>query len=162
MSLDRFDMISKYLHFYDSNKENEFEGPKRLVKIYNVVEQLNKKFKSSYELGQDVSIDESLTLWKGKLSFRQYIPLKASKFGKTFKLYECASGFTWSFLVYTGKGTVFDCHLLSPHCNKSSAIVTTHLEPILGRGHTVWMDNWYNCPSLSLLLKNNKQTLVAP
>jgi hypothetical protein len=30
---------------------------------------------------QNIAIDQSLTLWKGRLSFQQYIPLKSSKFG---------------------------------------------------------------------------------
>jgi hypothetical protein len=39
-----------------------------------------------YLPNQDL-IDESLTLWKGRLSFKQYLSLKASKFGiKTYEL----------------------------------------------------------------------------
>jgi len=49
-------------------------------------------------------MDESLTLWKGRLSIKQYLPLKASKFGiKTFELCESTTGYLWCFLVYTGK-----------------------------------------------------------
>jgi hypothetical protein len=42
---------------------------------------LNIKFQTLYLLNQNIAIDESLTFWKGRLSIRQYLPLKASKFG---------------------------------------------------------------------------------
>jgi len=42
---------------------------------------LNTKFQTLYLTNQNIAIDESLTLWKGCLSIRQYLPLKASKFG---------------------------------------------------------------------------------
>lgn len=157
MSLERLEQILKYLHFCDSTKLSTFIGPKKLFKIFYVIEHLNKKFKDAYELKQNVSIDESLTLWKGRLGFKQYIPLKASKFGiKTFELCESASGYTWNFLVYTGKDSDFQSTLTDKNTLKSTAIVMSLLEPILDKGHTVWMDNWYNSPDLSVLLKSRK------
>lgn len=78
MPLERFQLISKYLHFCDNQNIAQYSGPKSLFKIFSVIKHLNQKFKDSYGLSQNVSIDESLTLWKGRLNFRQYIPLKAS------------------------------------------------------------------------------------
>lgn len=135
MPLERFELISKYLHFCDSTKLNEYQGPKGLFKIFSLVDHLNIKFKSSYGLSQNISIDESLTLWKGRLNFKQYLPLKAAKFGiKSFELCESSSGFTWSFIVYTGKGMIFENPDIS---TKSSAIVLSLMEPLLGKGFTL-------------------------
>jgi hypothetical protein len=36
---------------------------------------LNNKFQSAYLLAENIAIDESLTLWKGRLGLKQYIPL---------------------------------------------------------------------------------------
>ena len=36
---------------------------------------------------------------------------------------------------------------------KTAAIVLKLLEPLLGHGHTLWMDNFYNSPELAWQLK---------
>ena len=66
-----------------------YQGPPILFKIYPVICHLNIKFQTLYLPNQNIGIDESMTLWKGRLSIWQYLPLKASKFGiKTFELCE--------------------------------------------------------------------------
>jgi len=50
-----------------------------------------------------ISIDEELLLWKGNLSFKQYIPMKRAQLGiKMFSLCE-NSGYLWNSFVYLGK-----------------------------------------------------------
>jgi hypothetical protein len=61
---------------------------------------MNGIFQSAYLPSENISADESLTLWKGHLGIRQYIPLKAAKFGiKTFELCESSTGYLWHFTV---------------------------------------------------------------
>jgi hypothetical protein len=85
---------------------NKFEGPKKLFKIFPVISHLNKTFQELYLPNQDISIDESLTLWKGRLSFKQYLTLKASKFGiKTYKLCDAPTGYVWSCIYRQGYKT---------------------------------------------------------
>ncbi|XP_054259936.1 piggyBac transposable element-derived protein 4-like [Macrosteles quadrilineatus] len=154
MPCERFEAISKNLHFCDDTKISDYQGQKGFFKIFSVIEHLNARFQSSYRLSQNISIDESLTLWKGRLGFKQYLPLKAAKFGiKSFDICESSSGFTWSFIVYTGKGMVFDNPIILPKSNMSTAIVLSLMEPLLDKGFTLLMDNWYNSPELSKLLK---------
>ena len=44
--------------------------------------------------------------------------------------------------------------------NKTTAIVVTLLENFLGRGHTVWLDNFYNSPDLARFLKSKNTDCV--
>jgi hypothetical protein len=44
--------------------------------------------------------------------------------------------------------------------NKTAAIVIKLAKPLLGRGHTVWMDNFYNFPELACFLKSKKTDCV--
>jgi hypothetical protein len=82
------------------------KGQRSFFKNFPVILHLSNKFQELYLPNKDISIDESLTLWKGRLSFKQYVPLKASKFGiKTYELCDSTTGYLWSFLVYTGKKT---------------------------------------------------------
>jgi hypothetical protein len=77
------------MHFSNSDSKDTYQGPPKLFKIYPVISYLNIKFQNLYMPDQNIAIDDSLTLWKGRLSFRQYIPLKSSKFGiKSYKLCE--------------------------------------------------------------------------
>jgi hypothetical protein len=85
--LDRFESICKFLRFIDNTSKDTYEATQTLFKIYPIIRHLNSKFHSLYLPQQDISVDESLTLWKGCLSFKQYLPLKSSQFRiKTFEL----------------------------------------------------------------------------
>ncbi|XP_021941602.1 piggyBac transposable element-derived protein 4-like [Zootermopsis nevadensis] len=44
--------------------------------------------------------------------------------------------------------------------NKTAKIVVKLLEPLLGREHTVWMDNFYNSPDLARFMKSKKTDCV--
>lgn len=51
--------------------------------------------------------DESLMLWRGRLSFRQYMPQKRQKFGsKIFIICDVESGYILDFILYTGANTL--------------------------------------------------------
>ncbi|PNF32813.1 hypothetical protein B7P43_G04498 [Cryptotermes secundus] len=149
---DRLELICKFLHFANNENISTFEGPKKLFKIYPVIFHLNKKFQELCLPNQDISVDESMKLWKGHLSFKQYLPLKAAKFGiKTYELCDSTTGYLWSFIIYTGKDTEFDSPLITADTKKTSAIVLKLVEPLLNEG--LWMNNFYNSPTLARLLK---------
>jgi len=101
MSQDRFCLLQRLLHFSDNR--NPCPG-NRLVKIGTVVETLRKKFKSIFIPHQNLCIDESIVEWKGRLTFKQYIPSKRHRFGiKLFVLCDCKSGFVLDFWGNLGK-----------------------------------------------------------
>lgn len=154
MTRDRFERICKFLHITDNQTLHNYIGPPKLHKIFPVISHLNSRFQEFYSPKRDISIDESLTLWKGRLYFKQFLPLKSSRFGiKTYELYDSKTGYLWSFIVYTGKDTVFESPLAKSNTNKTSAIVLKLIEPLINQGRTVWMDNFYNSPFLARVLK---------
>jgi hypothetical protein len=113
----------KFLHIANNETINSFQGPKKLFKIFPVISHLNNKFQELYLPNQDILIDKSLTLWKGCLSFNQYLPLKASKFGiKTYELCDTITGYLWSFLVYAGKDTELDSPLITADTTKQQPL----------------------------------------
>ena len=158
--MDRFDSFCNFMHFNNNDNIGTYQGPSKRFKIYPVLSHLNTKFQSLYLPGQNIAIDESLTLWRGRLSFRQYIPLKSSKFGiKSYALCESSSGYLWSFIIYTDKDTGFQTAFISGDKNKTAATVLSLLEPLLKKGRT-WMDNFYNSPALAQRLKTLKTDCV--
>lgn len=102
-------------------------------------------------------MDEELLLWKGRLVFKQYIPLKQARFGiKIFSLCE-NSGYLWNSYVYLGKEP--DQHVGDPQLvnrlGASGAVVPRLLKDLLGKGYHVYVDNWYTGEPLFAYLYEN-------
>jgi len=55
---------------------------------------------------------------------------------------------------------VFQTAFISGDTNKTAAIVLSLVEPLLKKGHTLWMDNFYNSPALAQRLKTLKTDCV--
>lgn len=150
MSRNRFEQILRCLCFY----KREDEKTSRLHKIEQVVEHVRGNIQKVYYPGKDISLDEALLLWRGRLIFRQYIPNKSAKYG--IKLYELCTpdGYILDCLVYTGKGTV------DGDAGHAHSVVTKLCEPYLDKGHTLYMDNYYNSVKLAEFLHERKTHVV--
>ena len=100
MPLKRFLQITRCLHFVNNNT---VENTDKLCKIKPMINLFNKKFKEVYTMKEDISIDESLMKYKGRLSYKQFNPSKRARFGiKFYKLCESGSGYCYDFKIYTG------------------------------------------------------------
>ncbi|KAJ8737978.1 hypothetical protein PYW08_000573 [Mythimna loreyi] len=163
MPFNRFALIKRCLHFVDNMSCARGGVPTKLMKIQPVIDHLNKKFSSLYLPGQEIAIDESLLLWKGRLSFSQLIATKAAQVGiKSYELCESKSGYLWQMIIYTGK----DRHNIvtndadAEHESAASRIVLKLVRPLLNKGHTLVMDNFYNSPLLARTLKAQKTDVM--
>jgi hypothetical protein len=126
------------MHFNNDIKDTYLSPPK-LFKIYPVMSYPNRKFQNLYIPDQNIATDESLTQWKGRLSFTQYIPLKPSKFEfQSYDLCKFSSGYLQSFIIYTIRDTRFQSTLISEEKTKTAIVVG----PLLGKGNILWMDNF--------------------
>ncbi|GFS59507.1 piggyBac transposable element-derived protein 4 [Trichonephila clavipes] len=152
MSYRRFNLIYPFLHFSDNETfVTETHVCPKLSKIWSVLKYLTIRFKEVVTPDRDVTIDESLMLFKGRLGWKQYIPLKRSRFGiKSYMLCESKPGYVWSLIIYTGKGTLFDEKY--KHMCMSSQVVITLMEPLLNKGHCLTTDNFYSSPELTDIL----------
>lgn len=161
MSLERFWLILRFLHF----SNNEYSLPnghpdRKLEKISTLVEKINSKFQEIYTPKQEISIDESLLLWKGHLSWIQCIRSKAARFGiKSYELCEAVTGYCIKFMFYTGKGIVTSQPLLG-FTSSTAKIVLKLMQGFLRKGFTLFMDNFYNSIKLSRFLKRHKTDVV--
>jgi hypothetical protein len=69
-------------------------------KLKPILDHLNDKFK---KCECDMSEDESLMMWTGCLSWKEYIPSRHARFGvKSFELSGAKSGYVWNFIIYIG------------------------------------------------------------
>ncbi|GBM08915.1 PiggyBac transposable element-derived protein 4 [Araneus ventricosus] len=112
---------------------------------------LMQRFQSTYIPKQDISIDESLIGYKGRLGWKQYIPTKRSRFGvKLFQLCESESGYIWNSIIHTGKGTTF--HEDYEDYGVSTKSVMTLNHELKNKGYTLTTDNYYTSPELAEIL----------
>ena len=90
----------------------------------------------------DMTIDESMVKFKGRLQFRQYMPAKPTKWGlKIWTLAESSSSYIHHFQVYTGREG-------SQEKGLSHRVVTDLLGHFQNRNIRVYMDNFYSSPVL--------------
>ncbi|XP_050676947.1 piggyBac transposable element-derived protein 4-like [Leptidea sinapis] len=152
------------LHFVDNQN---LQDTTKICKVRPVVDYFNKKFSCLYMPSQEIAIDESLLKWHGRLSFAQKISSKSAKVGvKTCELCESSSGYFWKIFIYTGKDTstsTADNHiqinneeLIIDRAGDDETNESPLIEPLLNRGHTLVMDNFYNSPLLLRCLKKPK------
>ncbi|RVE45659.1 hypothetical protein evm_009708 [Chilo suppressalis] len=152
MSYMRFRLLSRCLHFSNNAEDihDLISTEAKIFKIKPIVDHLNEKFQSLYYLGQNIALDESLAQWKGWLDIKQYIPNKAAHVGiKTYEICDSRSGYLWRFEVHAGTNISED-DVIPGHI---PSLVLRLVRGLEHRGHTIWMDNYYNSPSLARVLK---------
>ena len=129
---DRYLTILRYLHFADNDTEEESK--------------LRKKFQAAMIPWDNLCVNESPMLWKGRINYKQYIPTKRRRFGvKLFILSDCNTKFVLNFVVYTGAETEIDNH---PNVGLSGSIVLSLIKSHLEKNHTLFVDNWFSSPLL--------------
>ena len=111
MNRTRFMNILTALHLCDleQDRQNEILKARKepydpLFKLKPLMNDLQLACKTYFVPGQNISIDERMVAFKGRIGMKQYIKDKPTKWG--FKLWILASsdsGYTYKFQVYTGK-----------------------------------------------------------
>ena len=144
MPRDRFDLIWRYLHL--QNNEDNLGGD-RLYKVRWFIDYLRNKFETVYTPGENVTLDESMIKYKGRLAFRQYMPAKPIKWGiKVWSLCEADTGYMCRFQVYTGREGAQEHGL-------TFRVVDELMTPYRYTNICVYMDNFYTSPHLLEHLK---------
>ncbi|GFU21061.1 piggyBac transposable element-derived protein 4 [Trichonephila clavipes] len=145
MPRDRFLMILKFLHFSDNSLKESRDSPTydRLWKIRKVFDSFNRIFKEVYDPTENLSFDEVIIKFKGRVLFKQYIPKKRKQWGlKMYKIAD-ATGYTYNMRVYVGKDKKENLST-----SASYNVVYTMTDCIKGKGYKVFMDNFFSSPEL--------------
>lgn len=103
-----------------------------------------------YYPGKELSLDESVMLYRGRLFFRQYIKGKRHKYGIKFYSLCDPDGLCLTFEIYSGKGGALGG---AGHATK---VVKHLMRGKLNVGHSLYMDNYYNSIPLSVELLRNR------
>lgn len=102
----RFKKIVETLHLNDnrlmpSRNDKHFD---KLYKVRPLLDLLNAACQRGAKPSSSQSIDESMILFKGRSSLKQYMPLKPIKRGyKVWTRADSETGYVFEFEIYTGK-----------------------------------------------------------
>jgi len=97
MSRNRFLIILRCLYF---TSDTGNEDP--LYKIRSVIDYFNNKMHQCYYPAKELSLDESMVLWRGRLRFKQFIKNKRHKYGIKLYMLTEPDGLILKFRVYAG------------------------------------------------------------
>lgn len=115
-------------------------GHDKLCHIRPILDDILQKCTNNYNPHREQSVDEGMIAYKGRLSFKQYLPAKPTKLG--IKIWERAlpqNGYCHEFQIYTGK---VDSGATEEGLG---AIVVQNLgRKINKKGHHVHMDNFFS------------------
>nr|XP_012148632.1 PREDICTED: piggyBac transposable element-derived protein 4-like [Megachile rotundata] len=129
MSRNRFRQILSFLHFSDNN--NKPDNADRLFKVQFIIDYFSKKFKENFNLSQNISIDEGIIPWCGRLNFKVYNPSKITKYGILIRmLCDSTTGYISTFKIYCGAG--------QPLAKTVMELLTLSY----GKWHHLYMDNY--------------------
>ena len=127
-----------------NNKENAIPRGARnhdkLFKVHPLLEAVNKAFLDEYLPWRDISVHQAMVKFKGKLSLKQYMPMKPIKQG--IKIWECcdsSNSYACNLQIYTGKqdgGNVE--HVLGYR------VVRELTQPFIGKNHHVYCENYFS------------------
>lgn len=143
MSGRRFEQLLRCLCVYEGNA-------KGINKVLDFANHMITIFQSLYKPHKQLSLDESMLLFRGRLSFRQYIKSKKAKYGVKFYILTSSDGYILNFKIYQGKTeTSIDIDTETSSKSKTEKLVLNLMQPYLYLGHELYMDNYYNSVALS-------------
>lgn len=159
MSYRRFYLLTRALRFDDATTRQRRKATDKLAPIRNIFDGFVAKCLKNYSIGEYVTLDEMLESFRGKCSFRQFMPRKPAKYGiKMFAVSDAKMFYTQNLEVYCGKQPDGPFQLETT----ATAIVKRMTTPIHGSGRNVTMDNWFSSvPVVNELVTQHNLTVVA-
>ncbi|CAD6217968.1 GSCOCG00011411001-RA-CDS [Cotesia congregata] len=145
MTFSRFQKLNQYLHLSDADGKATKSDP--LNKVRPALD-ITSKFANFFQAGQDISVDEAMIGYKGRIFFKQYMPQKPTKWGiKVWTIANSHSGYLLKCDIYLGKKQESQNDLLL-----GEQVVMHLTEPFTGKWHHVYFDNFFTLFRLMLLL----------
>ena len=153
LSRNRFKEIFWMLYLPESTTPTH-----RIDEVKSLLDILLASFQSVFYPSQDVSIDETMIGFKGRISFMQYCPNKPTKCGlKVFVLADSKTRYIFNILPYTGRKTR---ETYMSNCDDDlpmyTQVVVALLEKYLDKGHHLYADRFYTSAPLVEELEKRK------
>ena len=146
MPRNRYENLNYALHFTDNTQRVPAgeEGYNPLFKVQKLLEIVDPLYLQAFCPSKNLSLDETMIKFKGRIFFRQFMPAKPTRFGiKQFALCEAETGYALRFLTYTGKDTLTNT---DPNLSITENVVRQLVRGFENCGHTLYTDSYYTSP----------------
>ena len=137
MTCDNYLALDRYFHAFN-RRAIPLGNKDRLIVVRPVLEYIRDRCKTLIVPSKNLSLDEGMMPYKGRLSIKVYNPKKPKKYGvKFFFVTESNTGYDIDFSIYSGvfstlRDTVFGL-----------------VDRFRNQGYHLFMDNYYNSVSLA-------------
>ena len=103
---ERFEALNCYLHLNNSEQMPGHDHPAYdpLYEIRPLIDNCQHNFRDRYVPGKDVSVDEGMVKYKGRLFFKQYMPKMPIKYRiNVWMAADSKTGYVSNYDIYLGK-----------------------------------------------------------
>jgi hypothetical protein len=148
MSLERFKQLNAMLRFDDKETRSFRRRNDKFAPIRDVFDIFVKQLPKYYKPCHSVTIDEQLVSFRGRCAFKQYMPMKPSKYGVKFFAMCCNdTSFVCGIKPYLGK----EGNEVAK--NLAQTVVQELIVPLINSGRNITTDNFYTSLPLARDLK---------
>mgnify|MGYP004593395707 CR=1 FL=1 len=155
MSKTRFCDISRFLRFDDKSSRTFRRSTDKFAPFRDIWEIVNNNFKKSYLPGENMTIDEQLLPFRGRVSFKQYLPSKPDKYGmKIWWICDSSTSYPLQGIPYLGKEGG------NRQTNLAMNVVQKLVQPYENTNRNITFDNYFTSVPLALDLLSKKLTCV--
>lgn len=146
MSMRRFQVLLSCLRFDDAQTRVQRKATDKAAPISEIFTKVIENSQKTYSISDNATIDEVLISFRGRCSFRMYMPKKPHKHGiKVMCLADSKTSYLFNAYIYTGKNS--DGVGLSPEeqlrMNKPTQSVVRLSKPISKSNRNITADNWF-------------------
>lgn len=157
MAMRRFEFLVSCLRFDYKNNRAERLKIDKLAHIRAICDKFIQNCQAAYSPSEYLTIDEKLESFRGRCSFRQYMPNKPAKYGiKVHALVDARTYYLLNMEVYVGQQPEGPFRL----SNSPKDIVDRLVAPVSGTKRNITFDNWYTSLDLMKNLRD-KHKLTA-
>ena len=153
MTRDRFDKISQYFHANDRS-QMPFNAPGKpvdnLYLVKPILDTVLNQIQDNYIPYRDVSVDEAMIAYRGRLSFRREYGIKVCE------ACDARNGFCFDFDVYLGRPTGMEAR--ESALGKKTVLKLT--ERFRDKHYHVYFDNYFTSVELLEEFYKEKLTVV--
>ena len=140
---------NQFFQIFGTLHAGDIDSTVRWNKIQLFLALLCLLFESTYTPGQQVAIDESIILFRGRVGFLQYLKGKPNPWGiKAFVLADSVFGYLHKVRIYFGK----DMQLIEPTLPHTIWVILTLTEGLHNKGYDLYVDHFYSSPLLAKCL----------
>ncbi|XP_018407391.1 PREDICTED: piggyBac transposable element-derived protein 4-like [Cyphomyrmex costatus] len=155
MGYIRFRNILRFIRFDDANTREERQQLDKAAPIRDLWSMLNSNLQKYYRPTENLTIDEQLFPYRGRMKFKQYIPSKPAKYGiKIWWICDAENYYPLTGQIYTGKPST------GRDINQGERVVKELVAPYKGFGRNITTDNFFTTLPLAKHLLSWNLTIV--